>query len=140
MTSPNSLTKKKQTFFVNMGDVLAKESEQVKTSVEEDTWDNREDADGASSVEESIIRDLQERLSLTVGASDDNYESDDSGTQCDCDACQEPIMSIRNPHFDRVQEHWQKLRMFIQIVYKQAVEGKSLDPAYQKQIQTIIHE
>ncbi|KAI5741616.1 hypothetical protein M8J76_015380 [Diaphorina citri] len=123
-----------------MGDVLAKETEQVKTSVEEDTWDNREDADGASSVEESIIRDLQERLSLTVGASDDNYESDDSGTQCDCDACQEPIMSIRNPHFDRVQEHWQKLRMFIQIVYKQAVEGKSLDPAYQKQIQTIIHE
>uniref|UniRef100_A0A8D8VE04 Protein FAM193A n=1 Tax=Cacopsylla melanoneura TaxID=428564 RepID=A0A8D8VE04_9HEMI len=138
MTSSNSLTKKKQTLFVNMGDVLAKETEQVK--VEEQSWDNREDADGASSVEDSIIRDLQERLSLTVGASDDNYESDDSNTQCDCDACQEPIMSIRNPHFDRVQEHWQKLRTFIQIVYKSAIQGKPLEPAYQKQIQSIIHE
>ncbi|XP_026680412.1 protein FAM193A-like [Diaphorina citri] len=39
------------------------------------------------------------QLSLTVGASDDNYESDDSGTQCDCDACQEPIILVTlEPH------------------------------------------
>lgn len=62
MTSSNSQTKKKQSFFVNMGDVLAKETEQAKSSVEEESWENREDADGASSVEESIIRDIQERV------------------------------------------------------------------------------